>query len=96
MTFDDEVRMAVDSLALLAARVAKAATVAAPPGPWHGVSGKRPHCKRGHRLTPGNIVYKQQPDGTPRRLCRTCHLARQRGYRRQGHAARTAERGDDL
>jgi hypothetical protein len=83
MPFDDEVRMAVDSLALLAVRGANAATVAPPPGPWHGISGRRPHCKQGHRLTPGNVYHKRQMDGTITRLCRTCHRARQRGYTRR-------------
>lgn len=44
--------------------------------------GQRPHerCRRGHALTPDNVVFDRPSVGKGRR-CRVCHNARQRRHR---------------
>lgn len=41
----------------------------------------RTTCRKGHRLTSGNVYLRTGPDGTDRRICRACRLASNKAWR---------------
>ena len=47
---------------------------------WRDQPGhRRTHCMRGHELTDGNLYWRSNGKGRIR-ICKSCHIARQKAY----------------